>query len=118
MTALPMAVRRTGGVRGVAVHIAVLGGLVLLVLFITIRMPSPSLVYTAAVATVAATAAWMFVSENYALTLGVLLLYLGLLDGFVKLSTGSSVATLGRDVLLFAIVFGALARFTLRKKQV
>jgi hypothetical protein len=60
-------------------------------------------------------ALWMFFSERYEATLAVLLLYLGLLDGFLKLASGSSVATLGRDVLLYAITLGALTRMILRK---
>jgi hypothetical protein len=61
---------------------------------------------------------WAFTSERYALTLGVLALYLGLADGYLKLSTGSSYATLARDALLYAIVAGALARLVLRREQV
>jgi hypothetical protein len=63
-------------------------------------------------------ALWMFFSERYAVTLAVLLLYLGLFDGVLKLSSGSSVATLGRDVLLYAITLGAVARTLLRKTPV
>jgi hypothetical protein len=59
-------------------------------------------------------AAWMFLSERYAVTLSVFLLYLGLVDGFLKLRTGSSLATLGRDVLLYAIAGGGLVRLILR----
>jgi hypothetical protein len=62
-------------------------------------------------------AAWMFFSERYEWTLAVLALYLGLLDGFLKLATGSTVATLGRDVLLYAIAGGALARVVLRRER-
>ena len=60
-------------------------------------------------------AAWLFFSERYEITLAVLLLYLGLFDGFVKLASGSSVATLGRDVLLYSITLGAAARMALRQ---
>jgi O-antigen ligase len=60
-------------------------------------------------------ALWLFFSERYEVTLAVLLLYLGLLDGVVKLASGSTVATLGRDLLLYAITFGALVRMTLRR---
>jgi hypothetical protein len=63
-------------------------------------------------------AGWMFLSERYEWTLAVLVLYLGLLDGFVKLSSGSQFATLGRDVLLYAIVAGAIARLLLRRQHV
>ena len=60
-------------------------------------------------------ALWLFFSERYEITLAVLLLYLGLLDGVVKLASGSNIATLGRDVLLYAIVLGAVVRVILRK---
>lgn len=60
-------------------------------------------------------ALWLFFSERYEVTLAVLLLYLGLLDGLLKLSSGSSIATLGRDVLLYAIALGAVVRMILRK---
>jgi hypothetical protein len=63
-------------------------------------------------------ALWLFFSERYEVTLAVLLLYLGLLDGAVKLASGSSVATLGRDLLLYAIVAGATVRMVLRKTPV
>jgi hypothetical protein len=62
-------------------------------------------------------ALWLFFSERYEVTLAVLLLYLGLLDGVVKLASGSSVATLGRDLLLYAIVLGAVVRMILRKTR-
>lgn len=58
---------------------------------------------------------WLFFSERYAVTLAVLLAYLGLVDGAFKLASGSSVATLGRDVLLYAIALGAAARMILKK---
>jgi hypothetical protein len=60
-------------------------------------------------------ALWLFFSERYEVTLAVLLLYLGLLDGVVKLASGSTVATLVRDVLLYAIALGAVVRMILRK---
>src|SRR5215208_497576 len=103
MTAMAVAWRRNGGAKGTLALIGIFAALALAVLFVTIRMPSPSLTYTVVMTGLAALAGWMFVSENYPLTLGVLLLYLGLLDGFVKLSTGIGFATLGRDVLLYAI---------------
>ena len=63
----------------------------------------------------AAVAIWMFFSERLALTLGVVVLYLGMLDGYVKLRTGLPVVTLGRDVLLYAIVLGLLVRSAVRR---
>lgn len=63
-------------------------------------------------------ALWLFLSERYEVTLAVLLLYLGLADGVVKLASGSQLATLGRDVLLYAIVLGAVVRMIIRKTPI
>ena len=73
-------------------------------------------IHVGAPALLGAVAVWMFFSERYERTLAVLALYLGLLDGFLKLKTGSSVATLGRDVLMYSIAAGALARLALRRE--
>ena len=62
--------------------------------------------------------AWMVLTPNYALTLAALLLYLGLADGVLKLLLDNDVATLGRDVLLYSIVCGALARLAIDKRQI
>ena len=75
-----------------------------------------TLIHVGAPAILAGVAIWMFFSERYDRTLAVLALYLGLLDGFLKLKTGSTIATLGRDVLLYAIAAGALVRLTLRRR--
>ena len=63
----------------------------------------------------AAVAVWMFFSERLALSLGVVVLYLGVVDGYVKLRTGLPIVTLGRDVLLYAIVLGLLVRSAVRR---
>jgi hypothetical protein len=62
--------------------------------------------------------AWLVFSANYKVTLAVVMLYLGLLDGVIKLKLDNPVATLGRDVLLYSIVFGAVARMALSKRSV
>jgi glycosyltransferase involved in cell wall biosynthesis len=61
---------------------------------------------------------WMFVSDRYELTLAVVMLYLALLDGYVKLKLNTSWATLGRDALLYAIVAGALVRAAVRRERI
>jgi hypothetical protein len=76
-----------------------------------------ALLHDAAPVLLAPLALWLFFSERYHVTLAVLLLYLGLLDGVAKLSSGSTLATLGRDVLLYAIVLGAAVRIILRKTR-
>src|SRR3954471_11934733 len=59
---------------------------------------------------------WMFLSPRYEWTLVVLLLYLGLADGFIRLSTGTTELTLLRDGLLYAIVLGAVVRGLVRRQ--
>jgi hypothetical protein len=66
----------------------------------------------------AAITLWMFFSARPEWPMVILCLYLGLLDGFLKLRTGSSFMTLARDVLLYAIALGILARAALRRERV
>ena len=54
--------------------------------------------------------AWLLTTRRTNLALAALMVYLGALDGFLKLATGSTAVTLVRDALLFAIVLGALVR--------
>lgn len=53
---------------------------------------------------------WCLTHRRVDHTLVALALYLGLLDGYVKLRTGSSTVTLARDALVIAIAAGALLR--------
>ena len=55
-------------------------------------------------------AAWCFSHRRVDRSLAVLALYLGLLDGYLKLRIGSPILSLGRDVLIIAISAGALLR--------
>lgn len=57
---------------------------------------------------------WLFTTRHTGRGLALLLLYLGLADGYLKLRTGVAAATLVRDVLLYAIVLGVLLRATVR----
>jgi hypothetical protein len=84
---------------------------------VAFRVGSPSLVEGIAVISFLCASAWMFFSERYALTLAVLTLYLGVVDGYLKLKTGSQYATLARDVLLYAICLGLLARAVVRREE-
>ena len=59
--------------------------------------------------------AWCLCTQRTRLALAALMLYLGLLDGYLKLATGSTVITLIRDALLYAIVAGVLVRTQLQQ---
>lgn len=53
---------------------------------------------------------WLATTRRTPLALALLMIYLGAFDGYLKLSIGSSLVTLIRDVLLLAIVVGLLVR--------
>lgn len=55
-------------------------------------------------------ALWCVAHRRVDHALAALAIYLGLLDGYVKLGTGSPYVTLARDVLVIAIAAGALLR--------
>src|SRR4051812_43295118 len=98
--------RRTRGPAAMLGAAALCVALIGFTLLMARSMPQPTVLSSALGFGFVAVAGWMFLSERYALSLAVLLLYLGLLDGFLKLKTGSQFATLGRDILLYSIVFG------------
>ena len=54
--------------------------------------------------------AWLAITRRTGLALAIVLLYLGLVDGVVKLKSGGQGATLGRDVLLYAVAVGMAVR--------
>lgn len=54
--------------------------------------------------------AWLTLTRRTGLALAVTLLYLGLVDGVIKLKTGGQAATLGRDVVLYAVAIGVAVR--------
>jgi glycosyltransferase involved in cell wall biosynthesis len=85
---------------------------------LSVRLVSVSSTTVPLAVGLALVAAWMAVSRRYELTLAVLLLYLGLLDGYIKLKLNTPWATLGRDVLLYAIVIGALVRLAATDRRI
>jgi hypothetical protein len=92
--------------------------LTLLGLVVTTHLPAPTIVSVAAVTVVLSAATLMLFSERYEWSLVALMLYLGLADGYLKLSTGSQSVTLVRDLLLYAIVVGVLVRAIVRKQPI
>jgi O-antigen/teichoic acid export membrane protein len=53
---------------------------------------------------------WLTLTKRTGVALSIALLYVGLLDGVLKLSSGSQAATAGRDVILFAAAAGVAIR--------
>lgn len=96
---------------------ATAGILVLAGLAITLKAPTATPLAAFAALGIFSAAIWMLATERYELSLAVLMLYIGLADGYIKLSTDSSQATLVRDMLLYAIVAGALIRMAIRHER-
>jgi hypothetical protein len=112
-------VRTTSPALSAATAVVALAAVVFSTWLAVSALASPStLIHQAAPAVIGALVVWMFFSERYMLTLAVLLIYLGLFDGFVKLEANSTVATLGRDALLYAIVLGVIVRAMMRRTPI
>src|SRR3954469_6769482 len=106
--ARPRALRFPDGLRGLTVVVVCLA-IAAVSLSVAIALPAApfALLLTPVFG---ATCIWMFVSARYEWSLAVLLLYLALVDGFVRLTTGIPELTLLRDGLLYAIVLAAALR--------
>jgi hypothetical protein len=92
-----------------------------LALAVSLEIPQPSLGSLLAVLGITLGVVGVFalmLSTRYEVTLTVLALYLGLLDGPVKLESASSLASAGRDVLIAAIGLGMLARLALKRERI
>ena len=84
-------------------------GACVLSILVAAKLSAPSLLVGLGAVAFAGVAVWMFLSEKLELPCIALALYLGMVDGFVKLATGAPFVTLGRDILLYAIVTGSCA---------
>lgn len=92
-----------------------------LALAISIEMPKPSvgsLILVVGLAAGALGVVMLMLSTRYAVTLTLVALYLGLLDGPVKLESASRGASAVRDVLIGAVVLGMLLRLPLKRERV
>jgi hypothetical protein len=77
-------------------------------------VPSHSVGVALAAAVLALMCVWMLATTKYELTLAVMMLYVGLADGYIRLKTGAESLTLVRDLMLYSIVAGALVRQAVR----
>jgi hypothetical protein len=85
---------------------------------LAVEVPHPSPLLALAIALGALGLLALMLSARYGLTLALLALYLGLLDGPVKLLSASQAASAVRDVLIFAIVLGMAARAAVTRERV
>jgi hypothetical protein len=91
---------------------------IVLAMAIAIAVPHPSVTVLLAAIFGLATLAWLVASTRYEITVTFLALYLGLLDGPVKLLTASQLASGVRNVLILAVCLGAVVRLAVSRQQV
>jgi hypothetical protein len=72
---------------------------------------------TVVVLVLVAGSSWLACTRRTSLALTLFVLYLGLLDGYLKLASGSSQVTLVRDVLLYALVVGMIVRAQVAERR-
>lgn len=111
------AARPPGGTADLALRAVLAATACGVAIVVAATLSVPSLLVGLGGVAFAGLAVWMFVTEDVTRPCIALLLYLGMVDGYVKLATGSSFVTLGRDVLLYAIVAGVLVRASLRGRR-
>jgi hypothetical protein len=107
--------RRTRDITLVAVTGLVALGLAFVV---ALAVPHPNLVKGTAVVVAMAVILGLIVSPRAEVTVTVVVLYLGLLDGPVKLLTASKAASTVRNALVLAVVIGMAARLFTDKKRI
>src|ERR1035441_3509970 len=78
--------------------------------------PNPALIVGLIAGTLGVIA--LMISTRYELTLTLVVLYLGLLDGPVKLLSASQAASAIRNVLIFAIVIGMVVRLSVNRERI
>ena len=102
--------------RGLAVMVlaAALG---VVAIAISLRLSTATPLVAGGVTAVLLLSAWMLFEPRTELSLAVLMVYLAVADGYLKLKTGGSAALLARDLLLYAIAAGALLRALVRGRE-
>ena len=85
---------------------------------VSLSVADPNLPLTLALAVAGVAIVALMSSSRLEITVTVLALYLGLLDGPVKLITANQAASSVRDVLIAAVSLGALARLLARRDRV
>jgi hypothetical protein len=110
MTGLRAPVRGDGFLVSALAAVFITAGLLVL----TTQLGTFSFLRVGTASLLVAGGAWLFTTPHTGRALALLVLYLGLFDGYLKLRTNNDLATLGRDVLLYALAAGALLRATSR----
>lgn len=87
-------------------------------LAIAIKVPDPNFFLTAGIVFGMLGLVALAASTRYEITLTILVLYFGLVDGVVKLQTANQLVSSLRDLMIAAICIGVLARFVVQRQKV
>src|SRR5215208_3983022 len=87
-------------------------------LAVVIAFPGEALLGLVGPGALALLCLWMVATRRYELTLAAVALYVGLVDGFLRLKTGHWNLTIVRDLLLYSIVVGAAVRLIVRAEPI
>jgi hypothetical protein len=87
-------------------------------LAITIEVPDPNFFLAAGIVFGMLGLVALAASTRYEVTLTILVVYLGLLDGVIKLKTNNQLVSSLRDLMIAAICLGVLVRLVVRREQV
>lgn len=109
--------RATGrwGQRLLSLAAAAFGAFV--VYYVTNRTSSGATPKTILFAVFAFVPLWLFRTRRETLALAIGICYLGLLDGFLRLETGSHTLTMSRDLFIYAPALGMLIRTAQRRER-
>jgi len=90
----------------------------LVALGIALEVPDPNFLVVLGVTLGALGIAALAISTRYEVTLALLMLYFGLLDGPIKLESTSQGVSAIRDVLIAAISLGAVVRIIMKRERI
>jgi len=90
----------------------------LIALGIAVEVPNPNFFLVAGIVAGALGLVALVVSTRYEVTLALLMLYFGLLDGPIKLESASQGASAIRDVLIGSICLGAVVRLIVKRERI
>jgi hypothetical protein len=110
---LPSRGARELALRGGAVSLAAAAALA-----ISLSVPTPNLLLCLALALGAIGVVALMVNPRLEVSVAILALYLGMLDGPVKLLSANQAASSVRDVLIAAVSIGAIARLLAKRERI
>ncbi len=90
----------------------------IIALVVALEVPNPNFFLAAGIAAGALALFVLAASIRYEVTLAILALYLGLVDGVVKLETANQLVSSLRDIMIAAICVGAVVRLIVRREKV